>query len=144
MASIVANIREINHRDNLAIMAKQKKIADSMETRIDDLPSYEDLFPNPLSSSPNVNMTPSLHGNVSEASTNSIPESNKSDQLTSGSKYVPSNWYYEPGNNPIVYELGQKVTNPFTDPLRALQTDGDRKKLKQVVTRNDFYRKLIY
>ena len=135
MASIVANIREINHRDNLAIMEKQKKIAESMETAVDELPTYESLFPNPISSTPNENLTPSLHGNVSEASEISFPESIKVEQPIPGAKYEPSAWYYEPGNNPVVYQLGQKVTNPFTDPLRALQTDGDRKKLKQVVTR---------
>ena len=145
MASIVATIRETSHHDNLAIMERSKKVAESLNSNGNDLPSYEDLFPNPLSALPNPTVTPSLYGNTSEVSDSSIPESgaSKIGQIDDGSKYQPSLWYYEPGNNPVTYVMGQKVTNPFTEPLRALQSDGDRKKLKHVVTRNDSYRKFL-
>ena len=141
MASIVSNIRETSHRDNLAILERSKKLAETTNADPNDLPSYESLFPPAISTLPNANVTPSLYGNTSESTEISFPESVPQDAPAVSDKYEPSLWYYEPGTNPVVYELGQKVTNPFTEPLRALQTDGDRKKLKSVVTRNDLYRK---
>ena len=135
MASIVSTIRENDRRAHEA-----RQIPDRLVAAGDDLPSYESLFPPAISSEPPKQVTPSLVGQTSEVSEDSIPESSSSKigQIDPGAKYQPSMWYYEPGENPIRYELGQKVSNPFTEPLRALQTEGDRKKLKQIVTRHDF------
>ena len=121
--------REKNERE------EAEKIAEHLDT---DLPTYDSLFPTPIASAPVI--AESLQGNASQVSESSIPEScsSKIGQMDLGSKYEPSLWYYEPGNNPVTYELGQRVSNPFTAPLRALQSDADRKKLKRVVTRNDF------
>ena len=119
----------------------QPVIAEKLMTEDDDLPSYSSLFPTPISTLPlsNSKLTDSVCGNASNASEISLPASVTKDGTNDNGidgKYHPSLWYYESGNNPVSYIMGQKVTNPFTPPLRVLQSDGDRKKLKKVVTRN--------
>ena len=138
MRTIVDTIRSNDQRHHAE--KAEKAISTHLLSVGDDLPSYESLFPNPISAKPNPEVTPSLYGQTSETSDESVPDSlsSKSCQMDLGAKYQPSMWYYEPGENPIVYEAGKKVSNPFTAPLRALQTDGDRKKLKGIVTRIDF------
>ena len=142
MAPLVAKTR----RDDAAFHQAQKekaqrekaeKIGEHLDT---ELPTYESLFPTPIASVPTAIIAESLQGNASQASDPSLPDScaSKIGQIDTGDSYEPSLWYYEAGTNPIQYELGQRVSNPFTAPLRALQTDADRKKLKKVVTRNDF------
>ena len=140
----MAELEAKTRRDDAAFHQRQReknerKEAENIAEHLDsDLPTYESLFPAPIASAPII--AESLQGNASQASESSIPEScsSKIGQMDLGNKYEPSLWYYEPGTNPVKYELGQRVSNPFTTPLRALQTDADRKKLKQAVTRNDF------
>ena len=142
MAPLVAKTRHddaVFHQNQREKAQREKaaKIGEHLDT---ELPTYESLFPTPIASVPSAIIAESLQGNASQASDLSFPEScaSKIGQINKGSSYEPSLWYYEAGTNPIQYELGQRVSNPFTAHLRALQTDADRKKLKQVVTRNDF------
>ena len=137
MASIVATIRS---NDQRAQREKAEAEAESISTKLvpagEELPSYESLFPAPISAIPNPGVTPSLYGQTSKVSDDSVSSyASKIDQNDVSDQYQPSLWYYEPGPNPIPYEMGQRVSNPYTDSLRALQTDGDRKRLKKIVTR---------
>ena len=106
-------------------------------------PSYQELFPTALHHAPIApapgNFVPintdSVVGNPSETASQDSIAAACDQKLDLGADYKPSMWYYEAGPNPIPYEIGRKISNPFTDNLRSCQTDGDKKKLKEVVSR---------
>ena len=125
MRTIEANQRAIDQREY-----ERRRIAAEAEKKVplvDTMPisAYEHQFVQPLS----------MAGNTSDSGSQDSLVAAYDNKMDLGLEYDPSNWYYEPGTNPISYQMGQKVMNPFTEPLRRLQSAGDKQKLKQVVTR---------
>ena len=146
MKSFVADQRERDQRffaAKAAAAADAEKIAESKSNMdvdmVDTMPTsaYDRQFIQPVSS---------MVGNASDNGSQESLATVCDRKLDLGAEYDPSNWYYEPGPNPVPYEMGRKVMNPFTDTLRQLQSTGDKQKLKQVVTRkwvNMFVRKNV-
>ena len=136
MKSFVADQRERDQRfyaAKAAEAADAEKIAESKTNMdvdmVNTMPTsaYDHQFVQPVSS---------MVGNASDNGSQESLATACDQKLDLGAAYDPSNWYYEPGPNPVPYEMGRKVMNPFTDKLRQLQSTGDKQKLKQVVTRN--------
>ena len=139
MRSVVADIRSWDAADKRRLA--DKRLTEKAET---EPPSYESLFPTsnandavPCSQLPpsSSKLTESLQGNESESgSQNSIVT--QAAKLDLDRDYDPSMWYYESGPNPIPYDMGRKVTSPFTSSLQTLLSVGDKKKLKEISLRS--------
>ena len=136
LKSFVADERERDQRfyaERAAQSVNAERLADSNKNMdvdmVNTMPTsaYQHQFVQPVSSTV---------GNASDTGSQESIATACEKKLDLGTEYDPSNWFYEPGPNPVPYEMGRKVMNPFTDSLRQLQSSGDKQKLKQVVTRN--------
>ena len=127
MRTIVADIRKNDQRRLEALKSQESSPP----------PQYETLFPErtPCHQLPlPVPKPESVAGNASQTSDASL-SGQVAAKMELGTDYDPSLWYYEPGPNPIPYDMGKKVINPFTDNLRTLQNKGDKAKLKDLSVR---------